>query len=506
MRSKKVVTNIISSLILQAVAIVCSFIVPRLIISNFGSNVNGLIESITQFLTYITLLESGFGPVIKSLLFKPIANKDKITIQKILKKSEKIFRIIAYLFIIYILLLCIILPLVLTNEFDNLFTISLIIIIGISTFAEYFFGMTYKLYLQAEQKKYVTSIIQIGILILNTIVVVVLVRLGASIQVVKLVSALVFVLRPILQNVYVKKKYNINFKMVKEDYKIKQKWDGLAQHIAYVINYNTDIILLTICKNVSEVSVYSVYMLVINGLKNIVNSFTGGVDASFGDMIAKEEYESLNKNFKIYELFYFTIATIMFIMALVLIVPFISLYTKGIEDVNYIRPAFAYIMVIAKFVEVARIPYGDLAKVAGHFKQTRRGAWLEAIANIVISLILVFKFGIIGVAIGTLVAMCIRTVELMYHSSKYILKRNVFYTFKIIPIIMLEALIILIIYNIIPKIEITGYLKWAIEAVIIGIIATLVICIINSVIYKENLKKLFKLGKNILKRKNNIEE
>lgn len=77
MRSKKAIKNIIFSLTLQIITIICGFIVPKLIISSYGSDVNGLITSISQFLAYITLLEAGFGPVIRSTLYKPIANNNK---------------------------------------------------------------------------------------------------------------------------------------------------------------------------------------------------------------------------------------------------------------------------------------------------------------------------------------------------------------------------------------------------------------------------------------------
>lgn len=43
---------------MQITILICGFVVPKLIITNFGSNVNGLISSITQFLAYISLLES----------------------------------------------------------------------------------------------------------------------------------------------------------------------------------------------------------------------------------------------------------------------------------------------------------------------------------------------------------------------------------------------------------------------------------------------------------------
>lgn len=81
---------------LQLVTIVSSFIIPIYIIGTFGSNVNGVIVSITQFLSYITLLESGVGGVVRAALYKPLANKDVIQISRIIKASEKFFKVIAY--------------------------------------------------------------------------------------------------------------------------------------------------------------------------------------------------------------------------------------------------------------------------------------------------------------------------------------------------------------------------------------------------------------------------
>ena len=100
MRSKKALFNVTTNLLLQIVVVIYGFIVPKIIISEFGSSVNGLISSITQFLGYIVLLESGFGPVVKAVLYKPIAKKDKVEIASIFKASNKFFRKIALIFIV----------------------------------------------------------------------------------------------------------------------------------------------------------------------------------------------------------------------------------------------------------------------------------------------------------------------------------------------------------------------------------------------------------------------
>ena len=497
MRSKNAIRNIFSSLLLQAITIVCGFITPVLIIRTYGSEANGLLSSITQFLGYITLLESGFGPVVKSVLYKHIADKNKDMIQRILKASEKFFRRIALIFVLYIAILCVIYPMIVSSQFDIWFTISLLVIMAFSTLAEYFFGMTYTLYLQAKQKTYITSILQAVTTILVTASVVIMVRLGFSLQVVKLVSAFFFVLKPLVQAYYVHKKYGIDLKGVPSDFKIKQKWDGLAQHIAAVIHSNTDIVVLTLFSTLAEVSVYTVYMLVINGLKRIVQAFNNGIDASFGDMIAKNENERLNKRFSSYELFFHTISTVIFICAIVLITPFVSIYTKGISDADYIRPVFGILIVISEFIWAVRLPYSSTTLAAGHFKQTRKGAWVEAMINIVLSIILVFNFGIIGVAIGTIVAMSVRTIEFMYHNSRYILKRGVTKSFSWIPIIAVETTVVCIICHFVMPESFDNYMDWAINGLIVLAISLVVVLPINAATHKDEALDLVSLGKNI---------
>ena len=500
MRSKKAIINIISSLLLQAVTILSSFIIPRLIIQSFGSNVNGLLESITQFLAFITLLESGVGPVIKSVLYKPIASKDIEEIKKILHASENFFKKVSKLFLVYLLVLCIIYPVFVAKEFDIVFTISLLIIMAISVFAEYYFGMTYNLFLQAKQKTYVVSIIKIGTLIINTIVVIILVCIKSDIRLIKIATACIFILRPILQNMYVKKKYKIVLKKNDGSIKLKQKWDGLAQHIAFTIHSNSDIVILTIFTDTVQVSIYSVYMLVIKGVKNIASSFIGGIDASFGDMIAKGEKETLNNSFKLYELFYFTLNTIIFSNTFLLITPFVKIYTQGISDADYIAPVFANLMVLAEFMHSIRLPYSSITLAAGHFKETMKGAWLEAIINVLLSIILVIKYGIVGVAIGTLTAMLIRTIEFMYHTSKYILNRSIWCTFSRLLVIMVEVIIIFCINYFIGFEQSENYLEWIKNAVILFTISASVVLIINSIVYNKDTKSIIVLIKNFIYR------
>ena len=500
MRKKKAIFNMLSNLALQIIVILYGFIVPKIIITLYGSSVNGLISSITQFLGYISLLQAGFGPVVISLLYKPLAKKDKKEIQNILSATERFFRKIAAVFIIYIIMMALFYPIFINKEFDYFYTFSLIIIISISTFAEYYFGMTYSLYLQSEQKLYIISSIQIITYILNIFFIVILSRFNISVHIIKLISALIFVLRPILQNIYVRKKYNIDLKAADKDYKIKNKWDGLSQHIAAVIHGNTDITLLTFFCKMSEISVYSVYYMIVSGIKKIVMIFPNSIAAAFGDMLAKNEIDNLNKKFNIYEMVYFIIITIIFSCSIILIVPFVSVYTKNVSDISYIRYMFGYMIVISEYICMIRYPYIDLTYSAGHFKETRNGAWIESLTNIILSIVLVKKYGLVGVTIGTAVAMTIRTCEFLYHTNKYILRRSMWISIRKILLIVVETIIIFFSSKFLPYLEFSNYINWVINACMVAVEAIFITLTLNYILYKNYFKEFLIILKNIIKR------
>lgn len=490
MKNNDVVKNISFSILQQIITIICGFIAPRFIIATYGSNVNGMIASITQFLGYITLLEAGIAPVVKAALYKPIVNFDKEKIERILKSAEHFFRTIAIVFIFYLIILCIAFPQFYSEQYSYTYTLSLVIIIAISTFFEYFFGMTYSIYLQSIQKNYVVSAVKIVSKILNTIAIVVLVLNNCSIQIVKLASSIIFVISPLFLSFYVKKKFNIKLEKVKEKSVLENKWAGFSQHIAAIIHDSVDIAVLTLFSNSLEVSVYSVYMLVINSIKNLCISLSSGIDAWFGKIQAKNDNTKLNKSLRLYEFFYFSIVTFLFACTFVLEIPFVNVYTNGITDVDYIRPMFAYTMILAQLVAAIRVPYTNIVLSAGHFKQTEKGAWIEAVLNVIISVILVQNYGIIGVAIGTLIATTIRTCELVIYSSKKIIKRKIFEIIKKVITMLVEIAIIFLITKLLQfDLEIT-YLGWIKNAIFVVGIAIIIITIGNYLIYNKEIREL----------------
>lgn len=456
----------------------------------FGSDVNGLVNSITQFLGVITLLDLGVGAVVQSALYKPLADNDTNMISKIYVSANKFFRRLAEILLVYVVLLMIFYPMLVNKSFGHMYTALLIAAICISSFAQYYFGIVNSLLLNADQRGYIQYVAQIITLILNTFACYIIIKLGASIQIVKLTTSLIFLLRPLFLVFYVKKHYSIDKKITYTEEPIKQKWNGMAQHFAsYVLN-GTDNIVLTMFSTLGNVSIYSVYNVVIIGVKNALLSVTNGFQSLIGEMLAKKETMKLNAFFGFVEWFLHTGTTLVFGCTGVLIVDFVRVYTYGINDADYIQPLFAVLITIANAGHCLRLPYNILILAAGHYKQTQSNYIIAMILNIVVSIATVKMWGLVGVAIGTLIAMAYQTVWMAKYDSKNIICWPFKNFLKQCGVDAITVIIASLATFKIPMLSVS-YVSWfllAIEAFGIWLIISIVI---NTIFYRERVLSIF---------------
>ena len=495
MRLQRTFLNISMSLLLQLTNIISGLIIPWLIIRTYGSGLNGLLASVTQFLSIFSLVEGGIGGVIRASLYKHLAQKNLEATSSVLKATNTFFRKVALVFIFFLLILAIFYPFMIHGTYSYYFVCFLVLIMGIKTFAQYFFGITNQILLQADQKLYLVSVFHIVSIIANVLTVTVLVYLQASIHIVQIFSVFVLSMKPLLMKIYVNRNYKI-IEKTKEDKKaLSQKWDGIGHHIAYFLHNRADIIILTIFTDITLVSVYSVYLLVSSGVKSLTTTFSSGMESVFGDMIAKKEQKSLEKNFDMYEFIFYMLTSIVFVSASLLILPFISIYTLGVSDADYIQPLFAYLLLAGEAIHVLRLPYHSLIMAAGHFRETRNGAFLEAFINIFISILLVNYYGLVGVAFGTIISTLFRTVQYAFYMSKNILNRSVWKVFKRFSVNMCAAIMVILLSKLIPSISFINYYQWIIYALIVTSVTAIVTLFVNTLFYYNNFIMSFKMLK-----------
>lgn len=492
---KKLLYNTVSSLLFQILTIICGFVLPRLFIGEYGSEINGVVSSITQFLSIISFLELGVGAVIQSSLYKPLSQNDIYEISTIQVAGNRFFRKIAYVLVLYIAVLTIVYPFIANQGYGWAFTAMLILAISISSFAQYYFGIVDRILLVADQRGYIAYNSQIITLIANTIACILLIKSGASIHLVKLTTSIIYLARPLAIRLYINSHYKIDWKVqIKED-PIKQKWDAVTQHIAYIILNDTDTIVLTLLSTLSNVSIYSVYYMVVNGIKTLFLSMTNGFQSIMGEMWAKQEFNKLTDFFSMVEYTLHTIIVLIFTVTAMLIIPFISVYTNRIADVNYIQPTFAVLLITAYALHCLSTPYHIMIKAAGHFKQTSICYIIAATLNILISVVTVRCFGLTGVALGTLSAMLFQTVWLACYNSKNLIKVPMIIFIKRCAIdVACAGLIVFVTHKI--KLNDLSFTSWVLMAFKVFCMATLSTIVLNLIVCYKDIKSVVFFIKN----------
>lgn len=474
----------ITALIYQVVNIVYGLILPNLYLTHYGSEVNGLVSSIAQYLGLISFCELGIGAVVQSALYKPLANDDDVTVSCIIKEAKNFFRKIALLLCAYVVVLLFLFPLFINKSFGIFTTCFLIIAIAINTFSEYYFGLTNQILLNADQKQYINYSVQIFCTVITAIASIILINVGIKIEYVKLVTSLTLMLRPLFLTLYVKKHYKINSEIVSTKSLLTQKKSGIIHHIAYVIVDRTDVVVLSLMSTLTNVSIYYVYYMVVSGIRQVVTYTTSGIEAFLGHELAKEEQKSVNDTFSYVEWGIHTCCTLIFGITAVLILPFITVYTRNITDANYFIPIFAYLMVAAQYMYCIRLPYYMMIKADGAYTQTRNSAAIEALVNVVVSVVLVKHFGLIGVAIGTLCAMAYRTLYFVIFLSKHILNRSIRIFMKQL---IIDFIVLIATYTLTLKCYLSSvsYYSWVLMAIQVSLIAILICIFVNSIFCKQ---------------------
>ncbi len=488
-RKIRLIRNTFSSFAFQVITVICGFILPKLILMFYGSETNGLVSSIQQFLQIIAFLELGVGAVVKSALYKPLAEKNDKKISEILASANKFFRRLAYILLGYVLILIAFYPYLTQNNSDRVATIILIAAMSISYFAQYYFGIVNQLLLTADQKGYIQYNTQTITLIINTAACSGLIVCGMSIQVVKIVTSLIFLARPIVYKIYVNKHYNIDRHISYEGEPIKQKWNGIAQHVAAIVLDSTDIVVLTLFSTLTNVSVYYVYHMVVYGVKQLFVSMTNGIQSLLGELWAKKETENLKSMFGWTEWCIHTGGVVLFGCTGLLILPFVQIYTKGINDAEYVLPLFAFLITSAHAVHCLRIPYNTMILAAGHYKQTQSNYIISAVLNIVVSVVTVSLFGLIGVAIGTFVAMAYQTVWMAWYVSKNLIKWPIKKFFRQIIVDVITVALAFFATRWINLSDVS-YLSFVIMAIEVFVVVLICVFVVNIILYRDKMLSL----------------
>ncbi|MBR5507725.1 MAG: hypothetical protein IKV88_06750, partial [Clostridia bacterium] len=192
---------------------------------------------------------------------------------------------------------------------------------------------------------------------------------------------------------------------------------------------NTDVILISILCDFKAVSIYAIYSIFFTQMQTFISSVVSSFNYALGQMFHTDR-QSFDKVFSIYESLYVMITFIIYTLMAVFLLPLIQIYTKGINDADYVSSYLVILFVIMNLLANGKIPSTNVIEYSGGFERTRSHAIWEMAINIVVSVIAIIYIGVCGAIIGTIAALLYRGVITNYYSNKIVLGRKQMCTYK----------------------------------------------------------------------------
>lgn len=476
---KKGIKNISYSVIGQIITLIIGIFIPRLVIVSYGSEVNGLLSSTSTIISYLALLEAGVGAATCQALYRPIHDQNRKSINEILSATHYYYRRTGIAYFVLVSLISLLYPLVISSTLNYWFMSIIIFINGLPGVINYFFQRKYISFLEAFGENYIVTNLQTIITVVASIMKIVLLQLNVSIIIVQILYAITSLVQMIFILAYIKKKYGWISIREKPNYKaLKQKNAALVHQVCSLVTNSTDVIVLSTFCNLETVSIYTVYNMIFAIVYNSVLSVNSGVQYALGQAFCN------GKNYYVkvadaYETYYVTIASSLLLVTYIMITPFLYLYTAG-ADINYIDPYFPLMFLVVKLLDSFRNSSLNTITVSGCFEETQKHAIIESVINLSISIISVWKFGMIGVLFGTVVAFLYRCIVAIRFANRKVLDRSCQHSFRVL---FLNSLLIIIgvIFSRCSSFQSENYLVFFEKALFLTIIILVLFGLTNSI-------------------------
>ena len=471
-----------------------TFIVNRYFAIYIGAQNLGLMKLFTQILAYLNLAEIGLGSASTFALYKPLNEKNYEKISIIINTIMVLYNKIFFFILVVGLILNPIIPFFIKDEVPGKEIYIYWSLYVMSTALSYCF-IKYNVLFTADQKFYFVRIVQ-----------------GCSrafcqilqiIAIVKMQSFFAFIVCLIFDNLiqyvifrnYYKKYYKYVIKTKQRDNSIIRNLKNLIWHrIGTLVVFNTDLILISKFISLEIVGIYASYQMIVQMITVIINIVLNVLRPKIGKFIAENDKEEVFDYWKNLDILFLFISLFFSYCTYMLINSFISLWMGE----NFRLPNFTLILIIINlFIQNFRGIIDVFKEGSGFFDDVHMPI-SEAVINFVTSFVLVKYIGLNGVIIGTVVSniliICIARSILIFKKcfDKTVKEYIKIYGMYLI-LIILSMLSCNFIFKFITLREITSWLEWIKQGIIIGTISFIVLGIIflGNKNFRISIKKLF---------------
>lgn len=414
--------NFLCNIFLQFSNAVSGLILPPFIIKVYGSDVNGLVSTLKQIVTYIGVVEAGVGIAAITALFKLLNDRDIQSQNRLLSSVAFFYRKIAFFYLLILISVICFFELI---KSPHQSASALLLVMGGANVIDFYFIAKYKVLLIADKRNSIVSLIQSITVIVSLVISFFLIQENFDIQYVFVSVILSSVVRYILVLFYTKKNYPENVFGQSDSWPITQRWSVLIHQVSALIVFNTPIVLVAIFCGFRDASIYSIYSFIFSSISMLLSTLSNGLYAFLGRDIVMEEKAVFSEKFRRFEVLYYFSTFMSYVVCYLTITSFIKVYTKN-SDIEYFDYYLSILFVVVGVLDNLRVPGGVLINASGLFDDTKKRAIIEAFINIIASLFFVHQYGMHGVLLGAICSYLYRVVDINIYVSKTILKRNIF--------------------------------------------------------------------------------
>ena len=424
-RIENSIKNSSAAIVIQVVSVILQFALRSVFIITLGIDYLGINGLFINILSVLSLSELGIGSAIIYSMYKPIAEGDYKKISQYMQLYKKVYGVIGIFIFIAGLSLIPFLGGIITGT-ESVGNIVLIYILFlINTIATYFFAH-YRSLLTAYEKDYINNTNKLIFLIFQIGLQIIVLFVYKSFIFYLIIQLIMNLLANFTISIKVKKIYpeiikNNNEALSKEEIKniLKNSIAMFSQKIGYVMLNSTDNIIISIFIGTTIVGVYSNYSLIIGTLSTLLSMVVSSVGASIGNLIASNTRAQARSIFLKINFAYFVLYGFCTVCLYNLIPDFISIWVG--EELLLGRDILL-IIIINFYISGMRQSVLSFTNASGVFWEMRYKALFEVAINLMVSIILTIKLGLIGVFLGTLISLI--TTSFWY--EPYTLYKSIF--------------------------------------------------------------------------------
>lgn len=404
MRTLNSAKNLASSLGLSALMILLGFVTRKIFVDSVGVEYLGLNGLLQNILGIMTLLEGGFATSVVYNMYKPLAEDDRPRILALLQLYRKVYRYIAggvflcglaiYPFIGYLI-----------KDADGLSYVSVVYFIFLfNSLIQYFTAYKWSI-INASQKNYKLTVInlvyQVGLNLgkmailyytknyILYLVVEALLGVGYNI-------AIVMKANQLFPYIVTKVKYAVEPEVKKN---IITNMKALFLHsLGGYFMHSTDNIVVSAFIGVGIIGLWSNYTLLTTTVNSFVTQTLNSFSESVGHLIASESKQKVYEVFKTIFFVNFIVVSIPVILMWATLSPFISWWLGSEYELSSV---IVGIVLINFYINGMRSSALTFKTKSGIFVKDRWTPLLQGLINLVLSLLLVQRFGLSGVLVAT---------------------------------------------------------------------------------------------------------